>query len=152
MLTVNNPTIHATTRNAEARNSIDTLAQGSHRVLVDIKSVFPFDLFPDAVIIDETKVTIQRNFLFFTGQSQSVNIADILNVVVNHGIFFAKLELFDRYFAEQPISVEYLKKDEAVKARHIIQGLVLVKKDNIDISTLELDNLVMKLGQIGQSR
>jgi hypothetical protein len=151
MLTVKNPTIYATTVNSEV-NKIDGLAQGSQRVLLDIKSVFPFDLFPDEVIIDETKITIQRNFFFFTGQSQSVNIADIFNVVVNHGIFFAKLELFDRYFAEQPISVEYLKKEDAARARQIIQGLVLVKKNNIDTSSLSVDNLTHKLDRIGQSR
>lgn len=150
-------TIYPTTTSARVTDDnplvkMESLAQGSQRILLEIKSVFPFDLFPDEVIIDETKVSIHRNYFFYTGQIQSVELKDVFNVVVNHGLFFAKLELFDRYFAQQPISVEYLKKEDAIRARHIIQGLVIAKKENIDITALSEDDLIAKLDRIGQSR
>lgn len=124
---------------------LDKLAKGSARVILDVKAVFPFNFFPDELIIDETKVSVLTNYFFFTRQVRSVEYKDIFNVVVNQGVIFAKLEIVDRFFSQESIVVPYMKKKDAIRARRIIQGLMMARKENINIRTLPLGELTEKL-------
>ena len=82
---------------------------------------------------------------------RSIEYEDIYNVFIQQGLFFAKLEIVDRFFSQQRICVEYLKKAEAIRARRLIQGMMIVKKDNIDLSKLSVEEVVAKLDRIGKS-
>lgn len=128
------------------------LARQSSRVLLDIKAVFPFNFFPDEVILDEAKVSIHTNFFFYSKEVRSVEYKDIFNVLVQQSLFFAKLAIIDRYFTQQPIVVQFLRKNDAFRARRLIQGMIIVKKENIDIRELSREELLQKLDRIGQSR
>ena len=135
----------------EASQKLTTLAKESGRILLDIKAVFPFNFFPDEVILDETKASIHTNFFFYSKEVRSIEYEDIYNVFIQQGLFFAKLEIVDRFFSQQRICVEYLKKAEAIRARRLIQGMMIVKKDNIDLSKLSVEEVVAKLDRIGKS-
>lgn len=140
------------TPKSNKNSKLDDLVAGSSRIILDIHSTFPFDFFPDDVILDETKVTIHSKYFFLTKEVRSVEYTDIFNVIVQQGIFFAKLELVDRFFAHQPIVVNYLQKKDAVLARRIIQGMIIAQKQNVDIRGVPVDELLVKLGRIGKSR
>jgi|SRR3990167_8638677 len=150
------PGIKEMNGNNDARQNASTeltkLASESARVILDIKAVFPFNFFPDELMVDETKVSIHTNFFFYNKQVRSIEYSDIFNVVIQEGLFFAKLEIVDRYFSEQSITIEYLKKKDAVLARRIIQGMIIAKKKNIDLRSLPIHELMQKLDRIGQSR
>lgn len=136
----------------KASEELDSLATGSARIILDIKAVFPFNFFPDELIIDETKVSVHTKLFFYTKQVRSVVYSDIFNVVIHEGLFFAKLEIIDRYFSEQSIVIEFLKKKDAILARRIIQGMVIAKKEKIDLQALPIKDLIEKLDRIGKSR
>lgn len=131
---------------------LDQLVQQSGRVIIDIKSVFPFVFFPDELVIDETKVSVHTNYFFYTKEVRSIEYKDIFNVVINQGILFARIEIVDRYFSQQTIIVDFLKKREAILARRIIQGLIISKKENIDTRSISTHDLIVKLSRIGKTR
>lgn len=135
----------------EATKKLNGLADGASRILLDIKAVFPFDLFPDQVTIDETKVTIHSRYFFFTKEVRSIELKDIFNVSVSQGVLFSKLEITDRFFSQEPFTVEYLWKSDAEKARRIIQGLIIAKKENVDVHDLPMEEVVSKVDRIGKS-
>lgn len=138
--------------NKNAGKQLNHLAQESARVLLEIKTVFPFTLFPDILILDETKVSMHISYFFYTKEVRSIEYKDIFNVVIQQGLFFAKLEIIDRYFVQRPIILEYLKRNEAIHARRIIQGMVIAKKENIPIENVSIEQLIPKLDRIGQTR
>jgi len=135
-----------------ALKKLNKLAQGSARVLIEIKTVFPFNFFTDYLIIDELKVTIHTSYFFYTKEVRSIEYKDILNVIVQEGVIFAKLEIIDRFFTQHPSSLEYLKKKEAIEARRVIQGMIIAKKENIDTQKIPANELLDQLERIGQSR
>jgi phosphorylcholine metabolism protein LicD len=136
----------------KAAEKLDSLASGSARVILDVKAVFPFNFFPDELIVDETKVSVHANYFFFTKEVRSIEFKDIFNVVIRQGVLFASLEVVDKYFSEAPIVVSYMKKKDAILARRIIQGLIIAKKENINTRILPLRDLKLKLERIGQTR
>lgn len=136
----------------KASEELSKLARGSARVILDIKAVFPFNFFPDEVIVDEAKVSIHTHYFFYTKEVRSIEFKDIFNVVVQQGVIFAKLEIIDRFFSQEPVTIEFLKKNDAIRARRIIQGMMIANKEGIDTQALPIDELMKKLDRIGQTR
>ena len=53
---------------------------------------------------------------------------------------------FDR---RQEIRIPYLRSNDAIRARNIIQGLIIAKKEGIDVSKLTHKELVEKIEDLG---
>ena len=136
----------------KAARDLDKLVLGSERVILDIKAVFPFNFFPDEVIADEAKVSVHTNYFFYTKEVRSIEYKEIFNVAIRQGIFFASLEIVDRFFSQDPLIVPYLWKKDAIRARRIIQGMMIARAEGIDTHTLPIADLVHKLDRIGKTR
>lgn len=132
-------------------DKFDTLVSGCERVLVKISAVFPFDLFPDELIVDECKVSIVFREFFFSEDIHSVNIEMIKDVDIESGPFFARLQIIPDGFLPHPLIIKYLKKKEAVRARSVIQGLMVAKRNNIDLGKIDTPDLVNKLEVLGRT-
>ncbi|MBI3954649.1 hypothetical protein HY333_01255 [Candidatus Collierbacteria bacterium] len=131
----------------------ESIANRSATELYRLSTVFPFDFFPDTIIIDLAKVSLVTRVFFFTERIHSVFIQDILDVFIETSLFFATLNIVDQGFVENLITIRYLKKDQAIKARRIIQGLVVARKQGIELSALiPTSDLVSKLENIGSAR
>lgn len=128
---------------------LEQMVTKSQQPLLRISSVFPFDLFPDEVTIDATKVNIvQRNF-WKSGSVHSVYIRDIADVKVEATPFFAKLQIVDRAYVENKLVVTFLKKNEAYRARRILQGLVVATKDGLNLAGMEMKKFAQKIEELG---
>ena len=136
----------------KATDDLNKLARGSARVILDIKAVFPFNFFPDEVIADEAKVSVHTNYFFYNKEVRSIEYKDIFNIAVQQGLFFATLEIVDRFFSQDPLIIPYLKKKDAIKARRILQGMIITKNEKIETQDLSINELVDKLERIGKSR
>ena len=133
----------------KSENQIRELVESDNELL-KVTTVFPFTLFPDTVIISKEKVTIKHKLFFFSETIRSVLIKDIVNVETQTDIFFGKLEIIDKYFAKVPLTVSFLWKKDATKAREMIQGLITSDRNNIDIlkaNTQVLKNNLPNLGK-----
>jgi len=135
-----------------ALSQLDDLAQSDSRPLYVLTGVWPFDFFPTKIVIDRKKITFRDQLFFFTSQSQSILIADVMSVMVDTGLLFSSLSVIDRHFPQDTIVVKYLRDHEAKKARRLIQGLILADKENIDLTNVPDDQLIEKLEEIGKTR
>jgi hypothetical protein len=131
---------------------LDRIADSSSRILYELRAVFPFNFFPDEIIIDETKVTIVSHMFFQSKETHSVMYQDIFNVVVDDSLFFATMIIADRFFSKVPTKVTYLKKAEALKAMRIILGMMVILKEKVNTQPLPLEELREKAERIGEAR
>jgi hypothetical protein len=70
------------------RRKVAKLVKRSNRILVSISThAFPFDIFPDTVNIEESRVTIVRRRLL-SSSAHSIDIRNISNVFINSSLFF----------------------------------------------------------------
>jgi len=125
------------------------LVRKSNRILASISShKFPFDFFPNAITIEEGRITvITRNF-FFSSQVHSVDIKDISNIFINLAPFFAQLVIVSKTFSKNEIKIRYLRKEEAIMARRLIEGLRVLKNNQVDTSVYSKEELLIKLQEL----
>lgn len=130
---------------------INELEKMKDRELMRIKNVFPFVLFPDTLIIEENKITFVWGLFFFSKDVRSILIKDIANVTVETSMFFATLNFADKFFENQVTKMDYLKKSEAIKARRLIQGLMISHRENIDFSDIPKHEVIKNALKLGGS-
>ena len=117
------------------KSATEGLVRKSNRILATISTVgFPFKLFPDTINIEEGRVTIITRTFFLSSRVHSVDIKDVSNIFINVAPFFAQLVIVSKTFMENEIKVNDLKKDDAVFARRIVEGLRTFENKQIDTS------------------
>ena len=131
------------------KNLVAGLVRKSNRILASISSRgFPFDLFPDTINIEEGRITIVTRSFFSSSQVHSVDIKDISNIFINMAPFFAQLVIVSKTFTENEIRIKKLRKEEAVFARRIIEGLRIFENKQIDTSNYTKEELIAKLEEL----
>lgn len=140
----NEQTKNKATKKAEDRQTVSDLIRKSNRRIISISSLFPWDIFPNTIEVEESRVTfIFRQFL--SSQSHSVNIKDISNVFIQTSLMFATLQIVSRTFVENDITIGHLNRVEARKVQMVIEGLRTFLEHDIDTSNYEVDELVSKI-------
>jgi len=125
---------------------------GAHKPLFTTRTVFPFVLFPDTIVVDRTKLTVTRRSFFWTAEVMSIRIEDILNVTADVGPLFGSVKIATRFFSkEKPYVVNYLWRNDALKIKRIVQGCIIATKNGIDYSTLESEQLAVLLDELGNA-
>ncbi len=145
----NEETLAVDKRNRMDRRAVAKLVKKSNRILVSISShAFPFDLFPDTINVEEGRVTIITRTFFMSSRVHSVDIKDVSNVFVNIAPFFAQLAIISRTFEENEIKIKNLRKNEAVFARRIIEGLRIFNSKKIETSVYSVTELLSKIKEL----
>jgi hypothetical protein len=130
--------------------TIDELSESAIHEVIRIKTVFPFTLFPTEVVVDKLKVTIITS-AFIYKHYFPVLLKDIKTVSVAQGIFFASLNFEIAGYETNPSIINFLRKDQALKAHQVIMGLIAVLKEKADksMNTVPEEKLLEKLTEIG---
>lgn len=128
------------------------IIKASKEPIFKTSSAFPFDLFPDQVSIEEYKVNVTNYEFFLTKRVHSIAVNDIADVFVDTAPFFATLKIIYRSFTENTVQVRFLKKDDALRARRIIEGLVIADKNHIDLAKIKREHLMIELEELGKAK
>lgn len=135
---------------------LDSLTDLAELVLFRTKSTNPIDLFPDEIIVDLNKISIIFNQFFLSSRVHSVMIKDVSDIFIETGFIWAKLIIVDRGFIENTVEVEFLNKEEALKIRRLVQGLVIAWQQEIDFTKLSKElsseEIIEKLEKLGKAR
>lgn len=138
----------------EVINEFDKLGKlidKTNAVIYETSSVFPFQLFPDRLIVDENKVTLIRKELFFK-RIVPIMYEDLLTVKVNRSFIFASIEFEVKRISIKPRPISYLRPRDATLTKKYIMGLVEAKRAKIDLSKLTTKQIREKLEEIGSAR
>jgi hypothetical protein len=131
----------------ENRQAVEDMVNNSNRILLRASSVFPLDLFPSSIIVEETRLTIIHRQLF-ASQAYSVDIKNISNVFIDTGILFSQLIIVSDTFAKNQVILNKLWKKEAIFIRRIIEGLRMFVDKNIDTTGYKTEELINKLREL----
>lgn len=126
-----------------------SIATPTSRTIFRAKAIFPFDLFPDEVIIDEIKVGIISRRFFGTENVHNILIKDIKNVDINTVPFFAELKIEG---PDEVFKVNFLAKDRANMAKRILLGLLIMSERKVDTSKMGIPELVGRAQELGTGR
>jgi len=132
-------------------DKLEEALEGSHNILFRCKSVFPFDLFPDELIIDENKIDVRHGLFFASTLSTSIPYTKIVKASSTTGLFFATLQIEMEVFIQQPEPINFLWREDAIKARRIINGLVAANKQGIDFRELDMKKATDEFEEIGRA-
>ena len=131
---------------ASDRQPVDEFVGCSNRCIISISSLFPWDVFPNTIDVEECRVTFKfRQFL--SSQSHSVDIKDISNVFIESSLFFATLQIVSRSYVQNEIKIEKLNKSKAEKVKKIIEGLRTLEMNNISTANYGIGELISKIGE-----
>jgi hypothetical protein len=127
--------------------AVAKLVKKSNRILVSLSAVWPFDFFPDVINVEEGRVAVVKRYMLST-QVHSVDIKDISNIFINKSIFFSQLEIVSRTFEDNEVRIKFLRNDEAIYIRRIIEGLRVFTAKQIDTSGFTTEELLKKLEEL----
>ena len=111
-------------------------SKSSRTISFSAKSVFPFDLFPDEIIINENEVDIIYAQFFMGKEVFSIPIKNINSVSSMTNGIFGSLSIEVIGFHKDPEPIYYLWSNDAEKARRIINNLVCSNKQQPSINSL----------------
>jgi hypothetical protein len=141
----------------ENRQRLKAITERQDKELMRAKSVFPFTLFPDTLIIDTTKVTISKKQLFATEFITTIPLKDLADVTVQTVLFLGSIFLKYMPQSSSPgmneaveVRIPNLKRGDAIKIKNILKGALVAKAEEIDIARLspeEVEEVLHKFGE-----
>ncbi|HEY4694642.1 MAG TPA: hypothetical protein VIH52_01625 [Candidatus Nanoarchaeia archaeon] len=97
------------------------LAEGE---LAHIKSIFPFHLFPDELIIRPETVTYIIRWGPGMHQSTTIHFDDIAQVAADVGPFLGQLRIIPKLRTEEPLIIEKISRKNALALEKLIEGMI----------------------------
>ncbi len=133
-----------------SQEKLEKLQKKTDTSIFTVSSIFPFELFPDIIQVDREKISLIRNRFFLTRKVFPILLKDIKTVRFTTGPVFGTLQFEIEGYEANPQPLKHLKRLDAIKAKRIIEGLIILKEKNIDTSKLSDQQLVNKAIQFGK--
>lgn len=131
-------------------DKLSILADLSHQVLFEAKSVYPYELWPDKITICLNRITITYKKPFSVDE-RPIPIEYLNTAHVTKGLFFASLSI-ETFGVEKPNPIYHLRIDDARTARRYILGLIECKKNSVNFGDYKITEIKEKLQDIGKVR
>jgi hypothetical protein len=84
-------------------------AQGEHMV---IKSVFPFNFWPDTVTLEKDKLIVYKRTGPWSGQHIPVEYKDLFNIEILEAPMFCTVRVISKYVTGGQVDLPYFRKHE----------------------------------------
>ncbi len=138
------------TLKANSLSALEDVLTRSNEVLAKATTFFPLTIFPDTIILDRTKLTVIRRTFFFSEDVMSIRIEDILNVSAATGPFFGSITIATRVLSsDDHFTIKNFLRRDVMHLKHMIQGYVIARHNNIACDHLTHDELVHTLRELG---
>jgi len=121
------------------------------RVLGRFKSIFPLQLFPDELIVEEERVVWIDRIFPWSSKAISIMATDISSVEASHGPFFGHLHV-GSLVGGPAILIESLSRASCVKARALIEGIILTEREGGKLHKKRIEREKAELTEAGEVR
>lgn len=138
------------TRGQRMPSSVEDMKKKSKKVLLNIKTVFPFKFFPTHLIVDIHRVIVIEQTFLFADTIRSIPIQNIQYVRCDRALLFGSLCLRTYGFSDREVVIKHLWNKDAVCARRIIEGLLICYEDNLDPMKFGEKDICKNLQSIGR--
>lgn len=135
----------------EAREELEEAVERGQNILIEASAVFPFDVFPDTIIIDRQKLTVvHKRFFSIARQKVSVQLSDIKNVQAELGPLFGSLTFTSEHFINNTQTISYLPRKDVLAIQQMVQGFIVAHDEGVDLTQIDNDELKEKLNELGR--
>lgn len=137
-----------------AGGSVDLsqLAEAANEILYSISNIFPFDLFPDRMIIRPNHVDIVHGIFFWSGSTERLQIIDIREISVHYNPLFATIVIHAIGPPDITLTVKHLLRPQALRAKRIILGLLECHQQQVDLTKYSKKELIAHVEEIGRAK
>ena len=129
--------------------STDTLIERFGTVIFDVHSIFPLDIVPDRLVIDLSKIIIVFREPLGMETEHTILPNEVRDVDVDVNYFIGTLRILVSGPGVMWTSITNLHKSDAVKAKHLIEGLLVAKAEHCDLTTFSGSELIKRLIALG---
>lgn len=129
---------------------LEDVVEEAQNILLNAKSVFPFDLFPDTITIDRQKLTIVHRAFFSSKQTVSVQHSDIKNIQAEIGPFLGSLVITSDHFINSMQTIKYLTRKDTLAIQQLVQGLLVAHREKVETSNIDDKKLMELLNRLGR--
>jgi hypothetical protein len=137
-------------RELEAAVALKKVVKKSHEVLAVAQTVFPVTLFPDSIVVDRTKISLTKRTFFWTSNTISFQIEDVLNVSCGIGPVFGSLTIASRVMSSvDHYQINYLWRSDAIFLKHLMQGHIIAKNNKLETDHLTVEEMIETLCELG---
>jgi hypothetical protein len=141
---------------ATRKSTLVEIPTATARVIYKIQAIFPLDLFPDEMIIDEIKVSVMYRSML-TRQIYTILIKDITDIIFSSNLIFGALQITGGDYqtnnandnGKGPLTISNLWSKEAQTARRIILGLMIFSDQKVDTTSMTVREIYLKAGGLG---
>lgn len=137
--------------NQNDEQKLEQAVKESSECLIEVKTVFPFTLFPHTISIDRHKLTLTYRSFFNAEESVSVPIPNLKNIQASLDPFFGSLVITSDHFANNTQEIKFLKREDAKEIQRLIQGAMVANTEKIDVSKVEVPKLRELLLELGSA-
>lgn len=136
----------------KSEGSVSDIVKYSQQVLAAARTVpLPWNLFPDSVIVDRSKITIIKQNFFWSSETITVRAEDILNVTSTLGPIFGSIVISTRIMnSTDHFEIDSFWRKDAIYMKQIIQGYMIAIHSKIDTATMERQKLIDTLLKLGR--
>lgn len=118
-----------------------------HNIIFRAKSIFPFDFFPDELVIEETRVILKHSMGPFGKRLFSILIKEVSSFRLSTSIFFGKIVICDVSGGKE-IAIDYLGKRKAIFVKGILNRLCERERKKVSgLPTEPIDDILKDEGQ-----
>ena len=132
------------------KEQIQKFAEEESRVLFQAKSIFPFSLFPDKIIIHPARVDVIIGEFFQSNYTKTFFIEDIGGVEIVTTPFMAAVKISGNKMGLDPIMIRNFKRKDAIKIKEIIDGLMVAYKKEHELKDIKSEEAIPHLQQAGK--
>ena len=93
-------------------------------VLAHVKSIFPFKLFPDELIVKTETITLISRLGPGMQQSRTIHFDDVAQVEADCGPIFGHLHIFPKLRTEAPMLIERISRKDALSTERLIEEII----------------------------
>ncbi len=129
--------------------NITDFAEQSENKLIKFEDSAPFTFKRNSITIGRNKISIIERGPLKQQTVTSINIEDLLNVTVSTNALYGTINLYTRYYVKEPLKMKSLSRKDALRAKRIIQGLLVCRERKMDITDVPPVELVIQLERIG---
>lgn len=93
-------------------------------VLCHVKSIFPFQLFPDELTVRAETITLISRLGPGMQQSRTIHFDDVAQVEADCGPFFGHIHIYPKLRTETPLLIERLSRKDTLETEKLIEELI----------------------------
>jgi hypothetical protein len=144
-----NGSSESTEQSDEPPTQPEDVVQQVQANLMEVSAIFPFQLFPDKIIVDRIKVTLITRDTIFHEKIFPIHIEDIKTVTVSTNLFFGTITFDITGYENNPGSIKALPKTGAKDITRLIMGINTLKRTGVKVEELSDEELKAKALEVG---